>query len=153
MEKILPPLPGLGKAQWGFQIFRNLWGSMSLLRNKICKDKTVCRCFWKVYCSWFCLAITLMHKHAFQVINHLDQQSSKYHWRLLFYFLRFYLFIHERPRERGRNTGRGRSRLYAGSLMCGTRSWDSRIIPWTKGRCSTAEPPRCLSLKTFRLTV
>ena len=36
------------------------------------------------------------------------------------FFLRFYLFIHERHRERGRDTGRGRSRLHAGSLM-----WDS----------------------------
>ena len=32
----------------------------------------------------------------------------------------FYLFIHERPTERGRDTGRGRSRLPAGSPM-----WDS----------------------------
>ena len=35
-----------------------------------------------------------------------------------FYFLkRFYLFIHERHRERGRDTGRGRSRLPVGSPM------------------------------------
>ena len=26
---------------------------------------------------------------------------------------------------------------------CGTRSWDSRIMPWAQGRYSTAEPPRC----------
>ena len=43
-----------------------------------------------------------------------------------FFFLIFYLFIHDRQterkreRERGRNTGRGRSRLHAGSPM-----WDS----------------------------
>ena len=35
-----------------------------------------------------------------------------------FFFLRFYLFM--RDTERGRDTGRGRSRLHAGSLM-----WDS----------------------------
>ena len=35
-------------------------------------------------------------------------------------FLRFYLFIHERHRESGRDIGRGRSRLPAGNLM-----WDS----------------------------
>ena len=34
----------------------------------------------------------------------------------IFFFLRFYLFM----RDRGRDTGRGRSRLHAGSLM-----WDS----------------------------
>ena len=36
------------------------------------------------------------------------------------FFKRFYLFIHERHRERGRDIGRGRSRLHAGSPM-----WDS----------------------------
>ena len=35
----------------------------------------------------------------------------------LFFFLRFYLFIHERHRERGRDVGRGRSRLPTGTLM------------------------------------
>ena len=34
--------------------------------------------------------------------------------------LRFYLFIHERDRERGRDIGRERSRLHAGTLI-----WDS----------------------------
>ena len=42
----------------------------------------------------------------------------------MFFFLRFYLFIHERERERGRDTGRGRSRLPAGSLM-----WDLILGP------------------------
>ena len=36
------------------------------------------------------------------------------------FFKRFYLFIHERHRERGRDPGRGRSRPHTGSLM-----WDS----------------------------
>ena len=54
-----------------------------------------------------------------------------------FFFKDFYLFIHERHRERkrGRDTGGGRSRLHAGSrARCGTRSLDSRIAPWAKGR-------------------
>uniref|UniRef100_A0A8C0KXI1 40S ribosomal protein S15 n=1 Tax=Canis lupus dingo TaxID=286419 RepID=A0A8C0KXI1_CANLU len=34
----------------------------------------------------------------------------------------------------GRDTGGGRSKLHAGSLTCGTRSRDSRIAPWAKGR-------------------
>ena len=42
--------------------------------------------------------------------------------------------------ERGRDTGRGRSRLHAGSLM-----WDSnldpRVTPWAKGSRSTLGPP------------
>ena len=62
------------------------------------------------------------------------------------FFLRFYLFVHERHRERGRNTGRGRSRLPVGSLM-----WDS--IPGLQDHTLsrkqiplTAEPPRSPSL-------
>ena len=44
--------------------------------------------------------------------------------------------------ERGRDIGRGRSRLHL-RAQCGTRSWNSRITLWTKGRRSTVEPPRC----------
>ena len=36
---------------------------------------------------------------------------------LILFYLRFYLFIHERHRERGRDIGRGRSRLPAESPM------------------------------------
>ena len=35
----------------------------------------------------------------------------------LFFFLRFYLLIHDRHRGGGRDTDRGRSRLHAGSPM------------------------------------
>ena len=35
----------------------------------------------------------------------------------IYFFLRFYLFIHERHTERGRDPGRGRSRLHAGNPM------------------------------------
>ena len=37
----------------------------------------------------------------------------------------YYLFIHERHSERGRDTGRGRTRLPLGSPM-----WDSILRPW-----------------------
>ena len=39
-------------------------------------------------------------------------------------FFKDYLFIHERHTQRSRDTGRGRSRLHAGSLM-----WDSILDP------------------------
>ena len=54
------------------------------------------------------------------------------------------LFIHlwEIQRERGRDTGRGKSRLHAGSPM-GYSIPGSWITPWAEGRCSTTEPPRC----------
>ncbi|CAD7684362.1 unnamed protein product [Nyctereutes procyonoides] len=45
-------------------------------------------------------------------------------------------------RERGRDTGRGRSRLHAPGARCGTRSRVSRTAPWAKGRRQTAAPPR-----------
>ena len=60
------------------------------------------------------------------------------------YFLRFYLFIHERERERkrGRDTGRGRKRPLSGSPTWDSTS-DPRITPRaSKGRRSTAEPLR-----------
>ena len=51
--------------------------------------------------------------------------------RMVYPFLKkFYLFIHEKHRKRGRDIARGRSRLHAGSLM-----WDS--IP---GLGSRSEP-------------
>ena len=56
----------------------------------------------------------------------------------------------EREKERGRDTGRGRSRLHAGG-RCGTASWDSRIMPWAKGRCSTTKPLRHLAKCKFQL--
>ena len=48
----------------------------------------------------------------------------------------------ERERERGAEI---QAEGEAGSMpgaWCGTRSWDSRIAPWAKGRHQTAEPPR-----------
>ena len=47
-------------------------------------------------------------------VNRKIGTNRKWH----FFFIRFYLFIHERQRERGRDTGgRGRSRLHDGSPM------------------------------------
>ena len=49
--------------------------------------------------------------------------TSQYALYLFFFFLRFYLFIHERHTERGRDIGRGRSSSLQGA-RCGTGSWD-----------------------------
>ena len=63
----------------------------------------------------------------------------------LFFFFKI-LFIHswetQRDRERGRDTGRGRSRLHAPGARRGTWSRVSRITPWAKGRRQTTAPPR-----------
>ena len=47
-------------------------------------------------------------------------------------FLRCYLFIHERRRDTGRDTGRGRSRLHAGSPM---QDSIPGLNPGTPGSC------------------
>ena len=49
------------------------------------------------------------------------------------------LFIHDRHTERGRDIGRGRSRLPEGSLMW-TQSQDPGITTWAKGL--PTEPPQ-----------
>ena len=33
---------------------------------------------------------------------------------------------------------------------CGTRSWDSRITPWAKGRCPTLSHPGVPSIQMFK---
>ena len=58
-----------------------------------------------------------------------------------FFKIFIHLFMRGTARERGRNTGWGRSRLPARSLMWDS-ILDSGIMPWAKGRCSTTEPSR-----------
>ena len=56
------------------------------------------------------------------------------------FFFEFYLFIHDRERE-AETQAEGEAGSMPGARR-GTRSQDSRIVPWAKGRCQTAEPPR-----------
>ena len=67
--------------------------------------------------------------------------QRNYFFPLSLSFKIFYFFMHERHTERGRDTGRGRSSPQGARY--GTQSQDPGIMPWAKGRCSTAEPPRC----------
>ena len=65
--------------------------------------------------------ITYISKKNFVLRRHNIEASNNIAHKYIKLFLkRFYLFIHQRQRERGRDTGRGRSRLYSGSPM-----WDS----------------------------
>ena len=57
---------------------------------------------------------------------------------LTFIFFLKILFINERYIERGRERKAG----FMQAARRGTRSWDSRIMPWAKGRHQTPEPPR-----------
>ena len=60
----------------------------------------------------------------------------------LFIFLRILIiYSQETHIERGRDIGRGRSRLPQGTQR-GTQSREARLMPRAKGRCSTTEPPR-----------
>ena len=66
--------------------------------------------------------IFLESKTIFLIWYNLCEQLLKSGFSfILYFFKRFYLFMHERHREKGRDTGRERgSTLHAGSLM-----WDS----------------------------
>ena len=67
------------------------------------------------------------------------------------YFKRFYLFNHDRHREREAETqAEGEEAGSVQGAWCGTQSWDSGITPWTEGRCSTAEPPRRPKILFFK---
>ena len=66
-------------------------------------------------------------------------RCQELHSRHLNFFKDFYLLIHKRHRERGRDTGRGRSRLLR-RAQYGTWSQDPRTMTWAKGRPSTTEP-------------
>ena len=70
---------------------------------------------------------------------------------LFFFFLRFYLFIHERHTER-ESEAETQAEGEAGSMQGArhrTLARDSRTVPWAEGRCSTAEPPRRPSPSSF----
>ena len=71
-----------------------------------------------------CLLSLYLHWPAFVegLLNKLKKKMDRLISMLitLFIFFKIYSFMKEREREGGRDTGRGRSRLHAGSLM-----WDS----------------------------
>ena len=73
-------------------------------------------------------------------------ERSLFYFIYIFYFFKFFFIIYfydrHTVRERGRDTGRGRSRLHAPGARRGIRSRVSRIAPWAKGRSQTAAPPR-----------
>ena len=76
------------------------------------RPRPVVSIYWYV-CRLICRRI--------KVVSHIENGI-----KMQCFFLRFYLFIHERHTERGRDIGRGRSRLPVGSLMQGSipGPWD-----------------------------
>ena len=65
---------------------------------------------------------------------------------ILFYF-KYFIYLFMRDTERSRDTGRGRSRLHAGSPV-----WDSipGLQDHAEGRPQTAEPPRDPHISSFK---
>ena len=63
-------------------------------------------------------------------INTIFLNNTVIYWFINFIFFKkiFYLFIHERPREREREAGALQG------AWCGTQSRNSRIMPWAKDR-------------------
>ena len=64
-------------------------------------------------------------------------------WIFNFFFLKMFIYLFMWETQPGRDTGRGRSRLHAGSLMGDSISGlQDHNLSRTKDRRSTAEPPR-----------
>ena len=75
---------------------------------------------------------------------------------LVFIFKKYFIYLfmsdtEEKEREKGRDTGRGRSRLHVGSLMWerGTLFRDSRIAHWAAGGAKLLHHGGCLFLGIF----
>ena len=106
---------------------------------------------WAVSTVWL-LLITLLQ--TLGCVSHLESTKRLlYPWgkylalqfwnrRVALCLTSFFNFFYDSHRERGRDTGRGRSRLHAPGAQSGIRSRVSRITHWAKGRCHTASPPR-----------
>ena len=106
---------------------------------------------WAVSTVWL-LLITLLQ--TLGCVSHLESTKRLlYPWgkylalkfwnhRVALCLTSFLIFFYDSHRERGRDTGRGRSRLHAPGAQSGIRSRVSRIATWAKGKCQTTEPPR-----------
>ena len=91
------------------------------------------------------MSVLFCHQPAWCLLNGLvDQWPWCQWWRRYMGFFFFFYFIYDShtEKERGRDTGRGRSRLHAPGARRGIRSRVSRIAPWAKGRRQTAAPLR-----------
>ena len=105
---------------------------------------------WAVSTVWLLLIMllqTLGCVSLFETTKRLLYPRGKYlalqFWnrRVALFLTSFINFFYDSHRERGRDTGRGRSRLRALWVQRGIRSRVTRIATWAKGRCQTAEPP------------
>ena len=93
-------------------------------------------------CCFLCIPLKKFTSDS-SLSVYLKCVSHKKHMLGSCFFLRIYLFTHERPRER---EAEAQAEREAGSLQepdAGLDPRTPRVTPWAKGRCSTAELPRC----------
>lgn len=96
------------------------------------------RFLWLPVVSKKCKGSQWLHCHPYLVLDLLqcDFCSSLkpvlQRLRQFFFFKILFIYSWESEREAGSMLG----------AWCGTLSQESRITPWAKGRCQTAEPPR-----------
>ena len=113
-------------------------------------DTYLAKVFSSIACNIFFLVSFKEHKVFMWIKFSLSDFSCRFpDFCILFkksflFFFNFYLFmiVTEREIERGRDIGRGRSRVHAQGARCGILSRVSRIAPWAKGRRQTTAPPR-----------
>ena len=121
--------------------------SLKVLLNCLCRKS------YNPNMTFFALYFPSLSRFVFScVARTMVTTESECGYLCLLHFIlfeRFYICIHERHRKRGRDTGRGKSRLPVG-IPIGTRSQDPRITTWVKGICSTTEPPRHSCLLHFK---
>ena len=73
----------------------------------------------------------------------------------MFFFLRFYLFIHERHRAHAREAeiqAEGEAGSMQGAQRV-TRSQVSRIMPWTKGGTKPLSHPGCPNITILKVPI
>ena len=133
----------------------------SLLMTQWCRSVYIYHIFlpihlsmdiWAVSTVWLLLIMLLQTLRCVSLLEStkvLLYPRGKYlalqFWnhRVALFLTSFFLnFFYDSHRERGRDTGRGRSRLHAPGAQSGIRSQVSRITPWAKDRHQTTAPPR-----------
>ena len=70
-----------------------------------------------------------------------------------FFFLRFYLFVHERHRESEAETQAEREAGSTQGAQYGTRSWVSRITPWAEGGTKPLSHPIIIYIHYGKLNI
>ena len=93
-----------------------------------------------------------IHQH-WGKLRDFSHEYSSVQVRYLFFFLKI-LFIHSRETQKkeAKTQAEGREAGPMQEAPCGTRSQESRIMPWAEGKPSTAEPPQVSQVRHLVLS-